>query len=238
VKKKMQAKSLISLTYKIKNENLKTSYDILRQANKVSCSFLNIYTKNRGVRIEKTSSTDDEQDLLRAMLVFATAGLDSMMKQLVKDALEKVIDNNPGALQQLESFALQKLKKGSILDLPAEVTSYKFLSLLITTDSPKKALIAKLIDELRSGSLQSADELLKVANYFAISPEALKLNTKKLKDVFKVRNKIIHEMDITLEKPNRKRTQRNCSDMIQNTNFILKTAENFIKCVDEMYNYS
>ena len=35
-------------------------------------------------------STDDEQDLLRAMLVMTAAGLDSMLKQLIRDALHNL----------------------------------------------------------------------------------------------------------------------------------------------------
>jgi hypothetical protein len=34
--------------------------------------------------------TDAEQDLLRAMLVFAAAGLDSLLKQLIRDALHNL----------------------------------------------------------------------------------------------------------------------------------------------------
>jgi hypothetical protein len=36
-------------------------------------------------------STDEEQDLLRAMLVTAAPGLDAMTKQLIRDALPKVV---------------------------------------------------------------------------------------------------------------------------------------------------
>ena len=58
---------------------------ILCSAHDAASSFLDTFNKVREARQAKGTPTDEEQDLLRAMLLFATAGLDSMVKQLVTD---------------------------------------------------------------------------------------------------------------------------------------------------------
>ncbi|MCU0571086.1 MAG: hypothetical protein MUF49_31540 [Oculatellaceae cyanobacterium Prado106] len=73
------------------------AYLILCSAHKTASSFLEIFISTENTQESIEQSTDEEQDLLRAMLVFASAGLDSMAKQLVSDALPIVIDNNEGA---------------------------------------------------------------------------------------------------------------------------------------------
>ena len=40
-------------------------------------------------------TTDEEQDLLRAMLVMAAAGLDSMLKRLIRDCMPSLVKANP-----------------------------------------------------------------------------------------------------------------------------------------------
>jgi len=54
-------------------------------------------------------TTDEEQDLLRAMLVMAAAGLDSMTKQLIRDALPQVVHRTGAAREGLEKFLARQL---------------------------------------------------------------------------------------------------------------------------------
>ncbi len=58
-------------------------------------------------------TTDEEQDLLRAMLVSAASGLDAMTKQLIREALPIIIQIGKEALAELEKFVTRRLRDGT-----------------------------------------------------------------------------------------------------------------------------
>jgi hypothetical protein len=83
--------SLSEVGPKPSNKQCENAYLILCNAHDASSSFLEIFNNVRTTRKAKGTPTDEEQDLLRAMLTFAGAGLDSMVKQLIVDALPSVV---------------------------------------------------------------------------------------------------------------------------------------------------
>jgi len=223
-------KGIVKIKIKSRVKILKDSLLILSYTQAVSESFLNAYINLR--KGKRGGTSDIEQDLLRAMLVFAAAGLDSMIKKLIKDVLKTAIDLNDEIKMQLENFTIQKLKTKDA-DLGQQILDIKFISSVITDHSPRNVLIKKWIEDLTSGSLQSKEELFKVAAAFAIKPEEIIENMKKIESVFKIRNQIVHEMDINLNAQNRKRFQRKASDMVDFTNAILNVAERFLLAVEK-----
>jgi hypothetical protein len=72
-------------------KSLKKASVIICNTYETACSFLDAFETIRKNRSARGGSTDEEQDLLRAMLIFSTSGLDSMFKQLIKDVLPEVI---------------------------------------------------------------------------------------------------------------------------------------------------
>ena len=65
---------------------------IWEKARDAASSFLAAFTQSRRARgSPRGTSTDAEQDMLRAALVFAGAGLDAVVKQLLADAGEQLI---------------------------------------------------------------------------------------------------------------------------------------------------
>ena len=61
--------------------------------------FLDAFTAVRAHRnAERGAPTDEDQDLARAALVFAAAGLDSCIKHLIKDSIHSlsIFDRNVG----------------------------------------------------------------------------------------------------------------------------------------------
>lgn len=60
------------------------AYTILCNSHDTASSFLETFEAVRSARNARGAPTDEEQDLLRACVVFAGAGLDSMVKQLVE----------------------------------------------------------------------------------------------------------------------------------------------------------
>lgn len=159
-------------------------------------------------------TTDDEQDLLRAMLVMTAAGLDGMTKQLIRDTLPKLVLQNENAINGLRGFIGNKVKQQN--DYTA-----KFLTNILASQNQFAAVTEDYIKDLTGNSLQSTDEILSAIAALGISEEEKKtaiankeIDIQKLKKIFDVRNKIIHELDIQLSGQRRKRNIRSKKEML------------------------
>jgi hypothetical protein len=200
-------------------------------ANKFHALFLKLRTGSKG------TSSHDEQDLLRAMLVFACSGLDAVVKQLINDALPAVIENDLGAQKEFQKFVERRLKKGIPLDekerAPSGVQALDtvLLASLLTNQNPREALAKLLTASLTADSLQSRDQLLKVAAHFALTREQVISNDLVTKDAFKARNEIIHEMDVDLD-GRKKRRQRTYDVMVGYSENMLSIGAQFITQVE------
>jgi hypothetical protein len=201
------------------------AYLILVSSHESASSFLQSFEAIHADREAEKVPTDVEQDLLRAMLIFASAGMDSMVKQLIKDALPLVIATNTGAQQQFKVFIKRKLKR-------KELTDYEFLANIIGDLNPRQVLIDELINELTSNSLQSVEQLLKVASFFDIPSAKITSDRKLLNEVFKARNYIVHEMDVDLGQPDRNRRPREREQMTEYTTMLFEVSTNFLSEVD------
>jgi hypothetical protein len=199
---------------------------ILCGAHDTATSFLSIFESVRKSRVAKGTPTDEEQDLLRAMLVFATAGLDSMVKQLIQDALPHVIEKNEGALAVFKQYVERRLEKNERLDR-------KFLADIIGDPHPRKRMLDSLIHDLSSRSLQSTDELLKCAAFFDIPSNKITDDPKSLSKIFYARNQISHELDVDFTQTNRSRRPRAKSVMTAFANEVFDAANNFLEEVDK-----
>lgn len=93
---------------------------ILAYANVTSRSLLATFRAVRHARGAKGTPTDEEQDLLRAMVVFAGAGLDSMTKQLVGDALPVLVTELPTARDRIEELVSRHLRQTGIVEADEE----------------------------------------------------------------------------------------------------------------------
>jgi len=180
-------------------------------------------------RSTRGMTTDEEQDLLRAMLVMAAAGLDSMSKQLIGDALPLVVHVNERARDGLEKYLGKQLTND--VELISAGRSPKFVAMLLSApDLPKRAA-AQYVAQLTSSSLQSAEELLRTAAAFGLTAGELSTNFQDLKPIFDVRNKIIHELDINLGGERRKRNLRSKGDLVRYSNSLLAAGEDLVRAV-------
>jgi hypothetical protein len=217
----------VSLTHspnKPQSDIAQNAYIILCNSQKAATSFLDQFKASRKGR--RGTPTDIEQDLLRAMLVFASSGIDSMVKQLARDTLPDIIKKDAGAM----SVFVERVEKTIYRD---QNLNTKLLVKAIMADSPRDTLIQDLIEELTSSSLQSAEELFRVGSYFNIASAALTKDIDKLKTIFRVRNQISHEMDIDFEQPNRSRHPRKRDEMISFTNELFRVGKTFLEQVDK-----
>ena len=179
----------------------------------------------RVVRRERNAQrgalTDEEQDLLRAMLVMAASGLDSMTKQLIRDALPVFCRKDPTVLTQFQTFVSRRLKGDADGHLSGEASG--LLARLLTAESVQSVSIDEYVESLTGGSLQSTDALFRVVDALGIPHTMIYKDT--LKPIFDDRNEIIHDLDIDFEAPRRNRHSRRMGDMIKATNWLLLLAE-------------
>lgn len=210
---------------KPKSQLLLNAYIILCNAHSASSSFFDIFDKTHSKHKSKSMPTDEEQDLLRAMLIFAASGLDSMVKQLVRESLASVIETDDGAKKQFMDYIEKRLRRTDQLDM-------KLLVSAMMRDKPRAVLIEELVRELTSSSLQSREELIKVAAFFNIPSRDLTTELDLLKTIFDARNQIVHEIDIDFSQSNVNRRPRNKADMVKYTEELLRIAKQFLHEVD------
>ena len=212
-----------------RNPLLLNSFYILSSTRATASSFLDIFQTTRSARRARGAPTDEEQDLLRAMLIFAASGLDSMIKQLIQDTLRIVINVDEGAAEMFRSHIERRMKKGEELD-------YKYLVSVIAHNEPRSTMISDLIAFLCSSSLQSKDQLLRVAAFFNIPSAQLSTNFALLDQIFEARNQIAHEMDIDFSQARRNRRPRRQDQIISYVNEIFRLAAAFLRQVETKLN--
>ena len=207
------------------SDECQNAYRILSSAHDGATSFLDIFKEIRKTRKAKGTPTNEEQNLLRAMLIFATAGLDSMVKQLIRDALPSIVDLDVGAGEIFKRFIERRLLKGG------EVNR-KFLAGILGDIQPRKRVVNELVSELTSDSLQSVEQLMQVAEHFNVPSNKIFDDPKPVALIFKARNEIAHEMDIDFAHPNRNRRSRATNQMTNFTNEIFKISAAFLSEID------
>ena len=193
----------------------------------------------------KGAPSHSKQDLLRVMVVFACAGLDSFLKQLVTDCLELIINTDEGASENFRNFVEKRIKnknyfsrispKGQEGDDPMVDFDYAFLSTFLCSNEPKKIIMEEYKKGF-NGSLQSVEEASRVGKAFAIGTSEIlgKIDMKDFKKVFDARNKIAHELDITFEAQSKWDTRkRSSAEILEICNYVLIVMQNFVMEVDK-----
>jgi hypothetical protein len=166
------------------------------------------------------ATTDGEQDILRAMLVLATAGIDALAKQLITDAIPTLMQSNARVEQGLETFVSRQIRPES-----DGAMNSKLLAKMLVARDRRTFLIDQYVGDLTAGSLQSAEELIKVSFAMGIDPSDCGITQELLRPVFKARNQIIHELDINFLAPRRRRHSRTKTDMMRYTNLVLEVGD-------------
>jgi hypothetical protein len=174
-------------------------------------------------------TTDQEQDLLRAMLVASASGLDGALKRLIRDALPDLIKRSTPAYEALETFAQRYVQSGAG---EGAGISAKRMARLLAAHSPQERLIQEYVKELTGDSLQSPDQLFKVCGALGGNAQTLVGDAKALKAVFDARNQIIHELDMNLTSAKRKRRTRSQTTMKEYSEKLLRLCASVISDTD------
>jgi hypothetical protein len=209
---------------------LQRAYQITGYAHGSARSLLAGYN-SLGQARGRGAPSDEQQDLLRAMLLFAGAGLDACAQQVVRDTLPKIVATHRDARKALTGFAARQLRKSEETDIGG-IDAGVLASLLL--GDAEEELIERLIGELTGSSMQSVEELKRVAAHLGVINSArLNQAIEAVGDPFGVRNRIAHDMDIKFGQPNpRNRLVRRRSDMVRDANLLLVAAEELILAVD------
>jgi hypothetical protein len=168
---------------------------------------------------------DIREDLLRAMLLFAGAGLDSMAKQLVRDALPQVIQRQEGSRENLREFAERQLRRD-------ERIASRLLAIALTSTDPRGEITGELINELVGGSLQSAEELARLAAYFDIPTIDLIADQQLLVAIFRARNEVAHELDVDFAQEQGHRRRRDRDTMVRYATELFRVAAVLLRSVE------
>lgn len=214
------------------NDAVRNACVILASGHRSVGSLLEVFESHR---TGPGAPTDPQQDLLRAMVLFAASTLDAVVKQLIRDALFVVIERDEGAQSQLKAFVdrrLRRVERAAPEPGRQGLLDVRYLAEVIASGNPRLVLVNDLIDELTGDSLQSRDQLLRVAAHFAVTREEIIDDFDVMALIFRVRNEIAHEMDIELGQRTRTRRPRKREDMVRFADALLQTAFRFVKSVD------
>jgi hypothetical protein len=111
----------------------------------------------RASRIEQRGRRSHEKDvLLRAGIVFACAGLDASLKQVIHDALPLLLEVKDESRKKFDRFAAEYVAPEN------DVVSPQRLVGLLTSSDPRAALIDAHVYQLTGSSLQSAEEVERI----------------------------------------------------------------------------
>jgi hypothetical protein len=213
------------------SEACKKSYYILDAAREAAAELLHLFDFPEGRKRGAGNPSNAAQDLLRAMLVFAGAGLDAALKQLIRDAFPSIVESDEAArTKAIDHFSKQLAR--------ADGTPAKALARWLFQKKPRAAMIEDLIAELISDSLQSKDQIEKVVDYLKLDRKSVLVDSgEALKAAFVTRNMIIHDLDVDLLKTpkqaQRWRNQRQRASMVEHSNAVLGIAAALLAGVDQ-----
>lgn len=171
-------------------------------------------------------TTDQEQDLLRAMVIAAASGLDACLKRLIRDCLPTLIQSTE-VNEAFERFVQRHLQSGEL------TFSTKVLAKVLASPDPQLHLIERYVYDLTGDSLQSSDQLMRACAALGADRKACVGNEVEVKAIFAARNQMIHELDMNLEHPIRKRRVRKQEIMKGYAERLLAISRAIVKDVDD-----
>jgi hypothetical protein len=147
----------------------------------------------RGLRQEETGKdprgrlSNDEEDLLRAAIVFTSSGLDACCTRLLRDTVPHLVEGNPLARKTFMDRVNKQL---------AAVKSIGPYQAVLFSEDPIATRTAIYVDDITRASLQGTGDLKAVRS-------ALGLDQSKIPDssidslggFFTSRNAIVHDLD-------------------------------------------
>ena len=176
-----------------------------------------------------TWTRDAAGNMLRASLVFAGAGLDSAIKQLVRDALPSVLNMSESADSMLLKFVERTVDPGR----PGATRS---LARFLTSENPRDEIVASYIKHLTGASLQSVEQVKEVARALGIHAPKVMKRMDSLRSAFDARNQVVHELDLVAPNAHgdRERRIRTFAEVAALAHAILTVGQELINATVEV----
>jgi len=149
------------------------------------------------LRAKRTGSrgrlTHAEQDIFRAAVVFAGAGVDTVFKEAMRSCIAIQVERSDGAREKYVEFVTRFIQAGPTIDAHR-------LATILTTSDPDRTLKDAYVDMLTGSSLQSLSQVTAAISALGLQDDReLFKQAKCLNPLFRVRNEIAHELDMTPE---------------------------------------
>lgn len=171
--------------------------------------FENHYPLVRGQRdATRGRLTHAEQDIFRAAIVFAGAGLDATLKEITRQAVPIQVRRSEDARTKFREFGARYLSAAQGVDL-------KRLAELMIAPDHRIALLEAYVRHLTGSSLQSVEQVHETLSALGLGGRReLYRECTDLRPLFQARNQIAHELDLQArEKPgDRKRRERRITE--------------------------
>lgn len=145
-----------------------------------------------------------EQDLFRAAVVFSGAGVDATLKQALRDCVPTLVEHQTAAEERYLEFVTRYISDG-------EQIKVKALAELLASHKPGDDLVDAYVTSLTGSSLQSRFQVtnsLSALGFHDPTDKDLFRDAATLDPLFKARNQIAHEMDMTPAALQRRRGAR------------------------------
>lgn len=170
------------------------------------------------------SQTANKEDLLRAVLSFACSTIDSVGKQLAKSCLSEIIDMDDGAQKTFEKYVSREIDRDP----------KNLLSRALTKPDYRGELIKAYVESIEGVSLQSYPQISELSARFGIATNDI-ISAEDAKNIFDIRQKIVHEMDIetltTTAGTTAERRVRAESELKELTEKVLEASQKLIQFV-------
>ena len=208
----------------------KRARTVLEHAKESVDNFFGAYDKMR--KKKQGAPTDNEQDMLRAGLVFSAAGLDSALKELIRGSVRSLASVDSNVQDQFETFIQRQLRSDG--EDVESISGFKFLAGILASQAPQERLLNEYVLYLTGTSLQSVDQLFRSAKALGAEMKLISDNKSKLTTIFGVRNSIIHELDVKFsgKSGKRQRNIRKRTDLKSYSELLLKIADEIITKVE------
>lgn len=224
------------------NKRLGNSNYILGQIK--GCIDENIEIFNKTTKSEKKGGKPGThlQNFLRGTILLSCAGLDAFLKQLVKDTIISVKENNNDSKkyfqkvvkrqilnQENEDRELWKIKNQPIID------GATFIAESLLSDDPRKFVENYVVDRLLKDSKQSFGALQEISSAFGVKVRVLNTKEKEIRDLFRIRNDISHQFDVVFHNTQgkRNRIERSRNVVVKNVNLVYEICEDFYSSIEK-----
>lgn len=169
--------------------------------------------------------SESEVDILRAVITFAGAGLDAALKKLIQDTVREIAIRNQHAKKKFLDF-LDRHLAGT----DAPINRRLLADVLIDSRGTQAALLDRYERELTGDSLQASDQVSVVCGALGIEDRVIRERLKPgalLDQMFKARNDIVHELDLT----DTGRKRRNLKDVCELAEEALNVTQEILNAV-------